>query len=1147
MSGNENETNDRERRFPSIESAVQSARAAGARIGSLRKDKGGQAEGSPRVTIVIPVFNQAEMTEKCLFAVAENTGDDPDYGVVVVDNGSTDWTMYLLHAMEGDVRVLNNDRNEGFARACNKGAGAVGKGEEEYLLFLNNDTVPRPGWLRALTEVADRSPEIGIVGAKLVYPDTGKIQHAGIAMVEGVPDHINRGLDEDDPRVNEEMDCDMVTGACLLIRKTLFEGLGGFDADFINGVEDVDLCLRARDLGFRVVYCPQSVVEHHEGVSQGRFDKVAANLDLFRERWGNRFDAQGRFLPHSGEDRSRSDAGLRLSLAEPSAETEQVIINWEGSFMMHSSLACVNREMSLALLATEQCDLGLQSFEPDEFGVEEDARFWPLAQRMDRPYPRADFHVKHRWPPDFSRPRDGESRFILMQPWEFGRLPASWMEPLLGNVDEVWAYTSSVKQCYVDSGIDPDLVSIVPLGVDPERFRPDAVPFAYDTDKRFKFLFVGGTLYRKGIDLLLRAYYEAFDPAEDVCLVIKDMGANSFYRDQNARRRIEQLQAAPECADIIYRADNLRGTEIPGLYTAADALVHPYRGEGFGLPVAEAMACGLPVIVTAGGATDDFCPLELVYGIPSQRKPIHFEEQTAGEAWLLEPDIEVLKQNMRTVFEAQTEAAARGAKASEHIRSHFTWEQSAARVLEVLNERRSRERNSGQRIQDRAHVLSVADPQPTGTDAAGGKQLFADFGGGGARAADDGALAEDIDESGTVGNERVGTASVLLKIGDNGVGSDHSRLTNLPGPVDAFELTVGSQYPLGSQLELIRNSSLSREFIAIIGPQAPTAEEMGLLVSRLAANPKMAMASSRSQEAVHAQLPYPDISRGIAMRVEALAAIGGFDESFAGSAVVANITRCLRQQEWDIDLGERSAASVPAEDGEWAAVAWLEEGDRLRQGGNRKESLLAYRRAVEAKPNLVEALLVLTDCLVDEGELPAAIEVIEHLVSLDEDSSWSHNYAGLVHFKGGNAEVARGHFRRALDLQPELVEARVNLAVLEWESEDFEAALRELGEASRVHPVNRDLVCNISLIYTQIGQWEAAVTVLEDYLTLRPEDVEVLHQLADLQVKHGSPTQARQTAERILQIDPANVRAAQIIEQCGGWEEEEKKKQPPLA
>ncbi len=745
-----------------------------------------------------------------------------------------------------------------------------------------------------------------------------------------------------------------------------------------------------------------------------------------------------------------------------------------------------------------------------------------------------------------------------MQPWEFGRLPASWMEPLLGSVDEVWAYTSSVKQCYVDSGIDPDMVSIVPLGVDPARFRPDAEPFAYDGDKRFKFLFVGGTLYRKGIDLLLRAYYEAFDPAEDVCLVIKDMGANSFYRDQNARERIEQLQTDPDCADIVYRSDNLRGIEIPGLYTAADALVHPYRGEGFGLPVAEAMACGLPVIVTVGGATDDFCPPELVYGIPAQRKSIHFEEQTAGEAWLLEPDIEVLKQNMRTVFENATEAAARGAKASEHIHSRFTWAQSGARALEVLTSRAA-----GHRSHPRPHELPAPAPEQPEISISAGKQLFADFGGRGGEASGEAAASDQEPLQGSLPSDdhgeaeppvhkssdrhREGTATVFLKIGDAG-GSDHSRLIHLPDPVDAFELTVGTQYPLGSQLELVRNSSQNREFLAIVGTQALTAEELGQLASRLSANPKMGMISSACQVVAGSELHYPDISRGMLVRVEALASTGGFDESFAGLAVIGNVTRCMRTQGWDVDLGEPGVPSVlPEDDGEWSAVSYLEEGDRLRRAGKRKESLLAYRRSVEAKPNLVEALLVLTDCLVDEGELPAAIDVIEHLVTLDQDSSWSHNYAGLVHFKDGNAEAAREHFRRALDLQPELVEARVNLAVLEWESEDFEAALRELGEASRVDPTNRDLVCNISLIYTQIGQWEAAVTVLEDYLTLRPEDVEVLHQLTDVQVKHGSATNARQTAERILQIDPANARAAQIIEQCGGWEEEEKKKQPPLA
>ena len=226
-------------------------------------------------------------------------------------------------------------------------------------------------------------------------------------------------------------------------------------------------------------------------------------------------------------------------------------------------------------------------------------------------------------------------------------------------------------------------------------------------------------------------------------------------------------------------------------------------------------------------------------------------------------------------------------------------------------------------------------------------------------------------------------------------------------------------------------------------------------------------------------------------------------------------------------------------------MSYLEEGDRLRQAGQSKESLLAYRRAVEAKPNLVEALLVLTDCLVEEGELPAAIDAIEHLVSLDPESSWSHNYAGLVYFKSGDFDAARAHFLSALDSQPELVEARVNLAVLEWENEDFDAALRELGEASRVDSTNRDLVSNISLIYTQIGQWETAVTVLEDYLTLRPDDIEILHQLVNVLAKHGASEHAQRMAERMLQVDPGNTRATQIIEQCSGWEEEEKKKQPP--
>ena len=112
-----------------------------------------------------------------------------------------------------------------------------------------------------------------------------------------------------------------------------------------------------------------------------------------------------------------------------------------------------------------------------------------------------------------------------MQPWEFGRIPTAWIRPL-ETVERVWAYTEFVKQCYVDSGINPEKIDVVPLGIEPSRFRPDVEPMTITELKGtycFQFLFVGGTLFRKGIDLLLEAYRQEFDAQEEVALVIKYM------------------------------------------------------------------------------------------------------------------------------------------------------------------------------------------------------------------------------------------------------------------------------------------------------------------------------------------------------------------------------------------------------------------------------------------------------------------------------------------------------------------------------------------------------------------------------------------------------------------------------------------------
>ncbi len=198
-------------------------------------------------------------------------------------------------------------------------------------------------------------------------------------------------------------------------------------------------------------------------------------------------------------------------------------------------------------------------------------------------------------------------------------------------------------------------MKVVPLGVDVRRYRPEASPFRLRTLKRFKFLFVGGTIARKGIDVLLNAYTRIFTAGDDVCLVIKDFGAGSFYKGQTAEGRIGQCQAPSGAPEIEYIQRSLTEEELAGLYTACDCLVHPYRGEGFGLPIAEAMASGLAVVVTNHGAALDFCDETTAFLVPArvrqfrERRVGSFE--TVGIPYWAEPDQEALQRLMRHIWE----------------------------------------------------------------------------------------------------------------------------------------------------------------------------------------------------------------------------------------------------------------------------------------------------------------------------------------------------------------------------------------------------------------------------------------------------------------------------------------------------------------
>jgi glycosyltransferase involved in cell wall biosynthesis len=397
----------------------------------------------------------------------------------------------------------------------------------------------------------------------------------------------------------------------------------------------------------------------------------------------------------SGIKTSTPETTAPRAAAIPAAAEEGrfLSVRWEGSQFVHHSLANVNREMCLRL-AKRGHDLSLIPYEPDQFGPDGDPDLSLLAQLHDAPLESpCQIHVRHQWPPDLKRPPQG--KWVVVQPWEFGSPPKDWIPVFSRQIDELWAYTNHVRDMYLEAGVPADKVKVVPLGVDCDKFRPGLTPYPLRTKKGFKFLYVGGTIARKGFDALLNAWKEAFGPHDDVCLVVKDMGGGSFYKGQTAAGWIRELQDSRQYAEIEYLDTDMSPGQIPSLYAACDVLVHPYRGEGFGLPIAEAMACGLPCVVTRGGAADDFCTESESWGVRAERVPVPGGKvgpfETVSAPWWLEPSVPHLVERLR---EAHADPAAREAKghaARERIANHFTWEHSAAAAEARLFELARRE------------------------------------------------------------------------------------------------------------------------------------------------------------------------------------------------------------------------------------------------------------------------------------------------------------------------------------------------------------------------------------------------------------------------------------------------------------------------
>lgn len=241
-----------------------------------------------KVSIITLVHDTANHLKTLFDYLQNNTsglGFDKEW--IIVDNGSTDLkTKNIINFIKKypGIKIIENEDNLTFAIANNQ---AAQEAKSKWLVFLNSDTMPQKDWLNAMLDCANRN-NADIVGARMYFPHSDTIQHAGMAQIEnGIFTHrYYRQKAAEHPDIMEECEM-MVTAACMLIRKKTFDELVGFDAEFVWGYEDVDLNLKALANDKKIMYCPTAFLYHHEhGTDQNINKSFDKNLKLLDKKWG---------------------------------------------------------------------------------------------------------------------------------------------------------------------------------------------------------------------------------------------------------------------------------------------------------------------------------------------------------------------------------------------------------------------------------------------------------------------------------------------------------------------------------------------------------------------------------------------------------------------------------------------------------------------------------------------------------------------------------------------------------------------------------------------------------------------------------------------------------------------------------------------
>lgn len=303
-------------------------------------------------------------------------------------------------------------------------------------------------------------------------------------------------------------------------------------------------------------------------------------------------------------------------------------IEFVGKFYDNHSLSIVNRNIVLEMVRKGQDVkiVPLDAYDPD-YGInKEDIKVLKQAEMLERAE-APDIQVRHSYPPIWNWPISDETKIVYIQPWEYPKAPFEWQYKFETFADAVIVPSNYVMDVFSKGGLNPAEGFVVPNGYNDALFnleKGDSVEHLNIDSSKFNFVYVGNSQWRKGLDILLNVWANCFKKYDNAKLIVKDNPR--VYGRSNLLQEIINMQYKTGCAEVIYIDDELSDKEMSDIFKASNVLVHPYRAEGFGMHVQEAVACGCIPIISANGPTDDFIPNDAGLKLPTQGKAINITD-----------------------------------------------------------------------------------------------------------------------------------------------------------------------------------------------------------------------------------------------------------------------------------------------------------------------------------------------------------------------------------------------------------------------------------------------------------------------------------------------------------------------------------------